>query len=304
MLRTIWALDPFEKQKVTDAVAKCASQWATITESLEPVYVLSPSEISLHMLESQEWLPQYEPAAKKALSAITKKLKLRGLKPAVILRDFKESLRGTVESLNEYARKQHADLILISTHARTGLSRFFIGSFTETLMTKAATSVLCVNPSAKSTPIKRILFSTDLSTQSIGTFPILLKLSKGLKAQIIIYHCIPMPLEPVLQSGVYLLGGGWVPFSNYIKTESTGRGEALKRLVDQAAEFGVKTQFILETKKPGIIDALLKASVKEKADCIALAVESSPVEATLLGSISRQIVRLSSKPVLLLKNKD
>lgn len=304
MLKIIWALDPFEKKEISDSVIGCAKAFEKITTSIEPVYVLSPSEISLHMLESESQLAQYEPAAKKAILSITQKAKIKGLIPATILTDYKSSLSGAVDSLKQHAQQRNADLILVSTHAKTGVARFFAGSFTETLITHANTSVLCVNPKTKHSPVKRIIFATDLSTRSIGIYPLLLKWALVLKAEVILYHCIPTPLEPVLQSGVYLMGGGWVPFGDYIKTESKERKKALNQMVEQARELGVKAKSLLEQKKSSIVDALLKSSIREKTDCIALAIESGPIEATLLGSISRQIVRSSSKPVLLLKNKE
>lgn len=300
MLKITWALDPFENKKTVDNMVIAAKQLSAITTSIEPVYVLSPAEISLHMAESQDWLVQYEPAAKKAIQSITSKLKLKGVKAPVILRDFKQSLSGAVRSIVSYSKKNHNDLIFVSTHARTGLARFFLGSFTETLITHANTSVYVVNPKSKPTPLKRIFFGTDLSAQSMDVFPILLSWAKALKAEVVIYNCIPTPMEPVLQSGVYLLGGGWVPFSSYIKTQTSQNEAVLKNMTKQATEFGVKANYVIESKKPSVVEALLKSALKQKADCIALARESSPAEATILGSISRQIVRSSSKPILLL----
>lgn len=300
MLKITWALDPFENKKVVENMAQAVSKLAPLTTSIEPVYVLSPAEISLHMSESQDWLAQYEPAARKAIQSMTSKLKLKGLKAPVILQDFKQSLSGAVKSLTTFAHQHHSELIIVSTHARTGLARFFLGSFTETLITHAHTSVYVTNPKSRPTPIKRILFGTDLSEQSKRSFPKLLSWAKALNAEVIVYHCIPSPMEPVIQSGVYLLGGGWVPLQSFFKTKTTECETALKHLVKQAENHGVKSSFLIETKKPSVVEAILKASVKQKADCIALARESGPIEATILGSHARQIVRSSSKPVLLL----
>ncbi|MEW6143944.1 MAG: universal stress protein [Thermodesulfobacteriota bacterium] len=49
-------------------------------------------------------------------------------------------------SIANYASRQHADLIVINTHARTGLKRLVLGSVTERLIPEAPCSVLSLRP--------------------------------------------------------------------------------------------------------------------------------------------------------------
>lgn len=49
-------------------------------------------------------------------------------------------------SIVDYARETDADLILMATHGRTGLARFFVGSTTEAVVRKATCPVLTVRP--------------------------------------------------------------------------------------------------------------------------------------------------------------
>jgi nucleotide-binding universal stress UspA family protein len=53
------------------------------------------------------------------------------------------------ETLVEEAREQHADLIVVGSHGRTGLERLVMGSVASHVVTHAPCSVLVVRPEAK-----------------------------------------------------------------------------------------------------------------------------------------------------------
>ena len=50
------------------------------------------------------------------------------------------------EAIVEYGRDIHADLIVLGTHGRTGMSRFFMGSVAEHVVRRADSPVLVVRP--------------------------------------------------------------------------------------------------------------------------------------------------------------
>ncbi len=56
------------------------------------------------------------------------------------------------EDIVRVAAEQHADLIVIGTHGRTGLKRVLIGSVAEAVMRRAACPVLTLKQSDKSPP--------------------------------------------------------------------------------------------------------------------------------------------------------
>jgi nucleotide-binding universal stress UspA family protein len=60
-----------------------------------------------------------------------------------------ETLRldqDVAHGINDYARKRHIDLIVMATHGRTGLARFWLGSKTEEVMRSAPCPVLVIRP--------------------------------------------------------------------------------------------------------------------------------------------------------------
>jgi nucleotide-binding universal stress UspA family protein len=50
------------------------------------------------------------------------------------------------EAILDYAEAQHADLIAIATHGRSGISRFVFGSVTQKVVQTAPVPVLVIRP--------------------------------------------------------------------------------------------------------------------------------------------------------------
>lgn len=64
------------------------------------------------------------------------------------------------------------DLIVISSHGRSGFSRFLLGSVTDKVIRLASIPVLVITEDAPSLPPRRILVPTDLSANSEAAFPL------------------------------------------------------------------------------------------------------------------------------------
>src|SRR5699024_1617315 len=63
------------------------------------------------------------------------------------------------------------DIIVMSTHGRTGFSRFFLGSVAEKVLRMAHVPVLIVNKEREVTNLDHIVVSTDCSAHSKNAFP-------------------------------------------------------------------------------------------------------------------------------------
>ena len=51
------------------------------------------------------------------------------------------------QAIVDYGKEIHADLLVLGTHGRTGVSRFFVGSVAEHVVRRAESPVLVVRPS-------------------------------------------------------------------------------------------------------------------------------------------------------------
>jgi nucleotide-binding universal stress UspA family protein len=228
-----------------------------------------------------------------------KRLELTDLLPAKVIECVNaRSIRERVDSLLKYAHDSNADLIVTSTRAKTGVSRWLMGSFAETLALKSNIPMLFVNPSLD--PIKQpisldqILYPTDFSDESIQAFRTLLPIVKALGSKIEIFHQFRYAPSPGLDFAA--LAGAYIPHDD-AKLEIETLRARVELWVDEARKHGVTAHFKISSNPlESVTHALLEESRKLHG-AIAMAAMSNPIEVQLLGSITRQIIRTSTLPV-------
>jgi nucleotide-binding universal stress UspA family protein len=299
--KVLWAFDPFLKPMADMTPwSHFLDRLARLEKSkIEPVYVLSPDGLNWSGEFSGPWVKKYGPLAEAAAQPVLAPYQDKSIKPLRILVNQKLSLRGDVAKLANHAKRHKADLIVVQTHGRKGLERFFLGSFAETLLQESKVPVLSINPNT--TPpkeIRRVLFPTDLSVESKKTFKKLLSRCHAWGTELILLHKLPDPIEPIVQSGVYMAGGGWITLSQYFAKESAESRRKLEAWVKEgkAAKVEVSVEVV---EKPGLVaDAILDYAKKTNADMIAMLTHSGPISSVLVGSVARQIVRAAHCPVL------
>lgn len=300
MKKIVWAVDAFQEDVGLDRrAAEILTQIAErLGSTIEPVYVLSPEQLNLSIELSTPWVTEYKPAAEKAMGAALRRLKIPGMMDPKVVVHKVPSVTSATKALSAYALASGADLIVVGTHARKGLSRFFLGSFTENLLLHSKVPVLTVGPSTK--PVKaceHILFSTDFSKGSQAGFDRVIAFAKNLGARVTVFNHVQNPIEPIVQSGVYLLGGGWVSVSAYMAEEESKQREHAKAWVARARKAGVDADFILESGRETVTESIMDAAKRSRSCLIAMAGQSGPIAAALIGSIARQVVRSAEVPV-------
>lgn len=302
--KIIWSIDAFEESsEMQSFVIEAIRNFTQMKKiSIEPVYVLSPEQLDVSMEFTPPWIKHYRPAALKALEQKLKEVDLEGLMDPKVLVNSRASLRDSVKSLTSYARAQNADLIVVGSHGRKGLDRLLLGSFAESLLLQAKIPVLVVGPSAgKSHGFSRILYPTDFGDHALPVFMRVLKLARDLKSKITLFHVLPHPIEPVFQSGVYLLGGGWVPVPTFLEKEEMRQREQAARWLEKAKKFDVSVDLMIDRSTLGAVDAILAYAQQEKIGLIAMTAQSGPVASVLIGSICRQVVRGAPCPAWVLR---
>lgn len=297
----IWTVDPFgDLSASAGQSAKVAEMVAKKTGSeIEPLYVLSPDGFNWAGDFSNQWVKQVKP---KVLDKIGKKIAQTGIKalPPTIIVHKMLSLTGDTKKVIGYAKRTGAKMIVLSTHARKGLNRFVLGSFAETAILNSKVPLLIVNPKCQlPKSFNKALFATDLSKSSKRGFRKFLKNTKGLVNTVVIYHKMPDPIEPVVQTGVQMAGGGWVSVQQFLSKESKKCKAECDKLAKVARDLGFNTQVVID-KSPGFVtEAMLDQAHASKVGMIAMVSKTGPVASVLIGSVGRQMARVSDIPVYL-----
>lgn len=291
--KIIWAFDPLEGSEGTRAgVAQALAFFNEKTQApIEPVYVLSPSDLNIGTSFSKPYVQQVLPTAKKVMKDALKRYRIGGLRSPRVLVEESPLMRRSIDSLLGHAKTEKADLIVTGTHARKGVSRLFLGSFAESLILRSKVPVLVVNPANQARPIKKILFPTDFRSQSKPLFLKACALARKVGAEITLLHVIPHPIEAVVQSGVYLLAGGWVSVPDYMKGEEQRLRKVAEIWKSQAASAGVSVTTLFDAGAIGVKESILRHAKLKKFDLIAMSAQSGRLAAAFLGSVSRQVLR-------------
>ena len=312
MERTIvWAVDAFEPpgDLFNSAVRILQVIQEKLDASIQPLYVLTPSQINLSTefseISESPATDYYRPAAERALSEAIKDFALPRMLPPKILTVDSTSTHMAIDALSRYSDQIGAEVIVVSSHGRSGLGRFLLGSFAETLILYSKRPVIVVHPGSKVAhdgPLKKLLVPSDLTEGALPYWLESLELAKKMGQDVMLFHCVPFPVEPVIQSGVYLLGGGWMPIHAYMGEEVQRRQARLDQWVDVARKQGLQVSGSIYAEGGGIADAILRIAKEENAGMIAMAIQSGPITSAIIGSVTREVVRRAPCPVWILRH--
>ncbi|MFL5813122.1 MAG: universal stress protein [Bdellovibrionia bacterium] len=301
--RIVWAVDAFDDPEHLRSLApqllnSLARQqnWGHI--EVVPVYVLSPGDINLTIEFSGLWLEQYREAAQKALEHALKDIQVANMAhPEVIAENFTATAQAA-RSLAMHAKAMNAEMIVVPGHGRKGLGRFLTGSFAENVIQYSHVPVVILRPKIKISPkIQTILVPTQFGTKAKAVFRKIVDQAHGLGARIVLFHTIPHPVEPILQSGAYLAGGSWVPVQAYFSVETDRHRRRAEAWARWAENQGVPTEVIVDVQGSDIGDSIVYLAKSRNADLVAMESRSGPIASTLLGSITRHVIRNAQCPV-------
>jgi nucleotide-binding universal stress UspA family protein len=249
-MRVIWAIDAIgESALLLERAAEFLRRLVSRTSlEIEPVSVLEgirqEAGIEDRLLSDEQALP----GLKRSLDSLMLEFEdLREhLLPSVVLGG---SSFSAAKRIAQYATSHNADLILCSTHARSGIQRLLLGSFVEELLKVAQTPVNIVRVRPIPEP-NRTLYWTDFKDNSVQDFRKVVRACKQLGTTLSVFHCPQYPMEPILQSGTYLLSGAQ-PVLHRITSPRLFRLERRGLAWARWAEHqGVECEFILD-ERPG-----------------------------------------------------
>ncbi len=189
-----------------------------------------------------------------------------------------------VETSSDY------DLIVLSTHGRTGFKRFLLGSVAEKVMRMADKPVMVVEDDTSFKPVKRILVTTDFSENSKESFPAARAFAEATGADIDLFHAV-----------IY------DHFDSLAKAESTydTRKENLEQI--SKTYFGgisgeVNTKVV--TTNRSAHEAILKQTQEQKYSLLVMStIGRTGIDYLMLGSTTSNVARMVRCAVLSINPK-
>lgn len=199
------------------------------------------------------------------------------------------------EMIRVVAGQENADIIALTTHGRSGLSRWLIGSIADKLVRTADRPLLLVRAGDEPPPVSqigRILVALDGSTLAESVLPFAKRIAQQLSASLLLERVVGLPTvfyaEQSLPSTFALL--------EEMKTEARVYLEGVKKRIEGegiTVETNVDDGFAVE--------AIVDASQRFAIDVIALCTHGrSGVSRMILGSVADGVVRRAGRPCLVI----
>jgi nucleotide-binding universal stress UspA family protein len=196
-----------------------------------------------------------------------------------------------------------ADMLVLSTHGRSGFQRLFLGSVTEKVIRKAKRPTLIVPPRAPdialNSPVQfhRILCPIDFSDSSLGALAYAINLAEEADGQLTVLHVLEVP--PALTQEPFIVGD---EFSRAREAAAKDARKKLQNLIPEEARTycTVDTTVVEGRAYPEI----LRQAAEKKTDLIVMGVHGRGVlDLLLFGSTTHHVVRASSCPVLIVRQR-
>lgn len=177
------------------------------------------------------------------------------------------------------------DLIIMSTHGRTGFSRFILGSVAEKVLRLSKTPVLIVEEESVLEPLKNIIVTTDFSENSYAAFPYAAAVAEKTKANVSVVHVVQYNEFEDLATA---------------QTFADLRRDRLNKLIDQY--FGdikqqVKAEVLLTSGSAH--EAIFNLTFSRDIQLVVMStIGRTGLKHLALGSTTASIVRQINNPVL------
>ncbi len=194
-------------------------------------------------------------------------------------------------------------LVIMGTHGKTGLDRFFLGSVAEEVIRHSSTPVLILGPQFREAKVKtggKILVATDLTKNSHRAEAYAMKLALALNAEVVFINSI---FETVRTADQYAAISGTAfiddSFLNALRKQS---GQALKQKVQLFKAKRIKASFVLDDKGPTSSQALTKEAQNGYQFLVMGTHGRNSFLSAVLGSTSRQTLITTTVSTIIVRS--
>jgi nucleotide-binding universal stress UspA family protein len=148
-----------------------------------------------------EIIKSIEEASFLEMKTAAEKLEAKGIAVQIDMRT------GDVhETIKQHISFVQPDFIVMGTHGRHGITRWFMGSLTESLMRNSPVPLLTISPQMKSEPaFRRILVTTDFSSGTADALDYAYCIAQDNGSEITLLHVIDTNMALSIKYGNFLM---------------------------------------------------------------------------------------------------
>jgi nucleotide-binding universal stress UspA family protein len=212
-----------------------------------------------------------------------------------------ELLEGpVVAGLQRYIEAAGIDLVVMTTHGRSGIKRAVMGSVAEQCVRKTEIPILLIHPRSEQDAVatdlatmKRILVQLDGSEESEAVLPHVIGLARLSGAHLILARVASAPFDIAVTIGPEALRD----YLERMREEADQYLAGIQKTMPDDLEVS-RTSLTAERAPEGI----MTAAQEQHADMIAMATHGRSGWARIaVGSVAETVLHKSTTPVLLIK---
>ena len=201
------------------------------------------------------------------------------------------------EMILQAAREEKATMIAMTTHGRTGLARWAMGSVAEKVVRAADVPVLLVRSFHGAVPlppggipVRRILLPVDGSDLAAAALPPVMEFAALLDAEVAVLHVQP-EFTPLVFAH---------PGASVVAPPSPSPEAVTAPIVEKLRSAGLRARAV--GARGDAPSHILDAVQSERADMIALSSHGrSGLSRWMLGSVAEKVLRASTVPMLIVR---
>ena len=293
-------LVPLDGSNLAEVVLPYAEELASrLGYEIVLVNVRTPAEDPYHPI-LQSYLESMVQKTKSNVHACLAKTRGRTTKAESVIVGSGILVGHPAEGIIDYADKENVDLIVMSTHGRTGVRRWALGSVADKVVRAYERPVLLVRTNVdvcQRIKLTNILVPLDGSPQSEAVLPYIENLAAKLKTKIILLHIIAQP---------YLVYAGTegvvaVPYTKEeLKMKKTSVKDYLEKLRRSLGEKGIRTSTRIIVGEPA--EEIIKYAKEINADIVAMSTHGrSGLSRWEHGSVADKVLHAGDAPLLLVR---
>jgi len=214
---------------------------------------------------------------------------------------------GASDMICEHANHIGADLIVMTTHARTGIGRLWLGSVADAVVRNSSVPVLLLRPMERATDevaahhlFKHVLVPLDGSAFATEALEPALDLARAGGAMLSLLRVVPsVPLMSVYDATIPLAYPPLVPdeaATRELVADVAAELDAIARQLRSERKMKVRSEVVVsERPSTSIIDYARAHDV----DLVAMSTHGRGATRLLVGSVADAVLRGSGLPVLL-----
>lgn len=299
--KIIWPISPIESTEEGDRQLK--DLFSVLNKEkkyeIQPVYVLSSDYYVMGEYFEPIDMTELTNNLRRDCVEYLKKFELSSISNPVILENQWSSKAVEVNQLVKFVSREKPHFVVMSSHGRSGWARAFLGSFAENFLLQTSTPTIVLGPKCNNVEaLDKALMPVQLD-QASQTF--IEKFLDDHRLEFVnhltLFHKISMlDLEEVAWAPSFY-GLGEFTSSEIVSKAKETTENFLNSFKDHP--LSEKRLHSLVSEELISVPASIEKQLKDgNFDWVVMKTESGTLEANLLGSVAREVVRNSSKPVL------